>query len=267
MRCLGLCRGPETHLYNAFPMNGTASRWPRRALVILAWAAAAMFVAGVVGVAGFWVATRFGSHDATAIVPNVVGLDESEARRAAEQAGVVLEIVDERNDATVRSGAVLAQDPPPDSRVRLGRKIRIVKSLGDERIEIPSLVGQSSREVEFKIRQQGLTSGNETRAFIASAPAGTVVGQVPAPGTVAGSETRVHRLVSEGDIPTRYVMPDLTGLPLSRVESWIEASGFRRGAVRRRPADGTPSGLVVGQLPLSGHPIAAKSSVELTVSQ
>ena len=127
--------------------------------------------------------------------------------------------------------------------------------------------GEASREVEFRIRQQGLASGNEARAFVRASAAGTVVGQVPAPGTIAGADTRVHRLVSEGAVPVRWVMPDLTGLPLSRAESWIEMSGFRRGTVRRSSSDGRPSGVVVGQLPLSGHPIAAKGLIELTVAQ
>ena len=54
---------------------------------------------------------------------------------------------------------------------------------------------------------------------------------------------------------------------LARAESWIEMSGFRRGAVRRRSAEGRPAGVVVGQLPLSGHPVAAKGLIELTVAQ
>jgi beta-lactam-binding protein with PASTA domain len=61
-------------------------------------------------------------------------------------------------------------------------------------------------------------------------------------------------------------MPDLTGKTLREAQEWITLCGFRRGAVRRVPADGKPSGMIVGQLPLSGYPIARREVVELTVA-
>jgi beta-lactam-binding protein with PASTA domain len=53
---------------------------------------------------------------------------------------------------------------------------------------------------------------------------------------------------------------------LREAQEWITLCGFRRGAVRRVPADGKPSGMIVGQLPLSGYPIARREVVELTVA-
>jgi beta-lactam-binding protein with PASTA domain len=61
-------------------------------------------------------------------------------------------------------------------------------------------------------------------------------------------------------------MPDLTGRTLRDVQEWITLCGFRSRAVRRVPAEGKRSGTVLGQLPLSGYPIARRDVVELTVA-
>lgn len=248
-------------------MTEPSPKRARRATAAGAWIVLAAALVLVAGGGAFWVATHLGRREATSVVPELVGLGADEAARAAERAGVVLEVVDERNDPSVPSGAVLAQDPAAGSRVRGGRKVRVVRSLGGARIDVPSLLGAPAREAEFRIRQQGLSPGDESRTFARRAPAGSVLAQVPAPGTIAGSDTRVHRLVSDGPVPARWVMPDLTGLALPRVEAWLETCGLRRGTVRRVPSDAGPAGTVVGQLPPSGHPIAARGIVELTVAQ
>jgi beta-lactam-binding protein with PASTA domain len=61
-------------------------------------------------------------------------------------------------------------------------------------------------------------------------------------------------------------MPDLAGRTLREAQEWITLCGFRSGAVRRVPAEGKRSGTIVGQLPLSGYPIAPRDVVELTVA-
>jgi beta-lactam-binding protein with PASTA domain len=61
-------------------------------------------------------------------------------------------------------------------------------------------------------------------------------------------------------------MPDLAGRTLRDAQEWITLCGFRGGVVRRVPSDGRLSGTIVGQLPLSGYPVARRDVVELTVA-
>ena len=105
--------------------------------------------------------------------------------------------------------------------------------------------------------------GEEVRATAS----GAVLAQVPPAKTPAVPNTRVHRLVSDGPPVATWVMPDLTGLSRGAAESWISASDFRRGAVRRVRMSGRRSGSVVGQLPLAGYPIRSRDVVELTVAE
>lgn len=223
----------------------------------------------IVVVAGFafLLSLRVDGRSRVTEVPDLIGLPRDDAARRAADRGLVVEVVDQRNDTQVQSGSVLLQDPAAGVVVRPGRKIRLVLSLGGEVIPVPDVVGHASRRVEIELRQQGLTPGDEAHVFAAGAPLGSVIAQVPPPGTAGVPGTRVHRLVSEGPRSSRWVMPDLTGRPLSLVDPWIETAGFRRGAVRRLPSPGTSPGSVVGQLPLAGYPIGARDVVEVTVAE
>ena len=240
--------------------RGGRYRFARRAVALVA-------LAGACAAAGFWIALRLGPEVVEATVPDLAGVPVEEAERRAREAGLVFEIVEDRNDPEADPGTVAEQEPAPGARVARGRAVRVVRSLGSERLEVPDLVGEPAREVEIRLRQSGLVAGDEARAFRRGAPAGTVVAQVPPAGGPASDGTRIHRLVSDGPVPVRWVMPDLSGKPLAVVEDWLRWSGMRRGALRRVDADGREPGSVVGQLPAAGSPVAARGVVELTVAR
>lgn len=239
----------------------------RRITILAAWTLGAGALVLVIGAISFWLAMRADRRSTAVSVPDLGGLPLADALAAAETVGLRVEVVDERNDASVASGRVLGQDPPAAAQVRVGRTVRVVLSLGGKTVRVPALTGKPAREVAIRLGQDGLTAGDEARAHERIATPGTVIAQVPPAESPALPGGRVHRLVSDGPVPARWVMPDLTGRSLSRVEDWLDLCGLRRGAVRRIPTSGRPSGVVVGQLPLSGYPIPARGVVELTVTE
>jgi serine/threonine-protein kinase len=217
-------------------------------------------------IASFYVAMQRRQRASEVEVPALVGMSRDEARERARGASLVLDVADERNDPRVASGHVLEQMPPAGSSVRRGRKVKVVLSLGDRVLAVPDLVGRPARALDIELRAAGFAGGDESRAYSYTAPAGIVLAQVPPAGTPALPSTRIHRLVSEGPPPVRWVMPDLTGRPRAQAEQWIELNGFRRGAVREVRAAGRAAGTVVGHQPLPGHPVRTRDIVELTIA-
>jgi serine/threonine-protein kinase len=199
-------------------------------------------------------------------VPDWTGRSREEALADAARVGLVFEVGEQRHDPGVAADRIIQQDPPAGSQVRQGRTIRVVVSLGGETLTVPELGGHPARQAELELRRAGLAPGWESLVHDDSAPVGQVLAQSPAAGTLSVSGDRVHRLVSEGPRPPRWVMPDLTGRTLREAQDWITLCGFRGGAVRHVPADGRQSGTVVGQLPLSGYAIGRRDVVELTVA-
>jgi len=239
----------------------------KRAGWIAAWVfGVAAVVGGVFGLS-FYLAVRSAVLSNEITVPDLSGLDLEAAAAEVKPFELRLQVVDQRHDPAVASGRVLEQMPRPGSSVRRGRKVRLVVSLGGEVLAVPDLLGEADRAVEIELRQEGFVPGEEAHVAAPGTTAGTVIGQVPPPGTPAVPNSRVHRLVSDGPSLRTWVMPELIGLRRGDAERWIAGAGFRRGAVRRVSMDGWPAGTVVGQLPLPGYPVRERDVVELTVAQ
>ena len=139
--------------------------------------------------------------------------------------------------------------------------------LGGRVLEVPNLSSKADRAVEIELRRDGFAPGDEARIHSSAVPAGRIVGQVPPAGSPAVPNTRVHRLVSEGERPVRFVMPDLIGLSRTAAERWIRVSGFRVGPVRKIPSMNRVSGTVLGQIPMAGYPVRSREIFEITVAR
>ena len=239
----------------------------RRAARIAGWTVAGALVVLALAATSFCVAFRAKRNANVVIVPDWTGVARDEATRRAAELGLVFEVAERRHDPGVAADRVLSQEPGPATKVRRGRTIRAVVSLGGETITVPEVTGQPSRQVEMEIRRLGLVPGWDARVHDAATDAGRVIAQSPSGGTLSVPGEPVHRLVSEGARPARFVMPDLRERTLREVQEWITLCGFRAGPVRRVRSDGRAAGTVVGQLPLPGHPIERRDAVELSVAE
>jgi len=243
--------------------------WPGLKRLISAglWLFVGIGLAGVVFVASFYTAMRVEMRSTQVEVPQLRGLTLVEAKESVDPLGLVLEVVDQRNDPRVASGGVLGQTPRAGDSVRRGRKVKLILSLGGRVLEVPDLVGQAARAVSIKLEQEGFVPGDEANVFSTEVPRGRVMAQVPPPRATAMPNSRVHRLVSRGAPTPRWVMPDLSGLTRAEAARWIEKSGFRRGEVREVASSGKTRGEVVAQLPLAGYPIRSRDIVELAIAE
>jgi len=237
----------------------------RRAAVALAWIGATGAIVAATFLVAFLYAMKSEMRSTAVIVPDLSGMPLERAGETAEPLDLRLEVVDRRHDPAVSSGGILQQDPLPGASVRRGRKVKLVVSLGGRVLEVPDIAGRPARTVAIELAREGFAVGDEARVHSPGAEAGIVLAQVPAPGSPAVPNARVHRLVSRGPRERAWVMPDLTGLSRTAAERWIGLCGLRPGPVRRVPASGRAPGTVVGQLPLAGYPVRARDVVELSV--
>jgi len=240
--------------------------WKRIGRAAIWIAGGAMLLAGV-GLVSFCVALRSDRRANVVEVPDWIGHPREEAIADAARLGLMFEVSELRHDAAVAPDRIVRQEPAAGAQVRHGRIVRVVVSLGGETLTVPELTGQPARQAELALLRAGLTPGWDARVHDNAVPASQVIDQAPGAGALSVSGDRVHRLVSDGARAPRWVMPDLTGRTLREGQEWITLCGFRNGAVRNVSATGKLTGTIVGQLPLSGYPIARRDIVELTVAE
>ena len=93
-----------------------------------------------------------------------------------------------------------------------------------------------------------------------------MIAQDPLPENAGLREGKVALLISRGEPPRTYVMPDLTGRSEPEVRSFLGRAGLKSGPVRRDPEAGAPRGAIVEQSPPAGFPVRRGDLVSLTVS-
>jgi len=89
---------------------------------------------------------------------------------------------------------------------------------------LPDFVGQQIGDAQAAAQQGGF-SINQITAANSTQPLGTIVRQVPAPGTPITSGEVVQVWVSAG--PAQVAVPDVTGMTLNQAESALTAAGFQ----------------------------------------
>lgn len=201
------------------------------------------------------------------VVPDVIGMPLPEARATLNAAGLKSSVGSERSVYSdfVPRGAVAVQDPAPESHVKFARQVEIILSRGSRKESIPDLTGLNVEEAaevarSYQMRLTGIARMHDRR------PAGTVVAQTPAPGGSGIVDNRIKLLISEGERPVRYVMPDLRLRPLTEVEALLQRN--RTQYVVKTFANQIEDRNILfikQQYPLPGHMMSADDVVTLKV--
>jgi len=232
----------------------------------------------VVALVSALTAMRFAIHTSEVVVPNLVGKTPIEGEKIAEDSGLQMEVERRYYSPTTPEGKILSQLPPADTQVRRGWQIRVALSLGPQRVEIPSLLGQSQRAAEINIRRRGLDVGALAQLQIPGSPPDQVLSQSPLPNASGVSAPKISLLVTSASQPQALVMPNLVGQPLASATQVLQEAGLRVGVVTFAGQPGSPfspplittpqasaNSTIVSHNPAAGEKVIAGSAVNFQV--
>jgi beta-lactam-binding protein with PASTA domain len=147
-------------------------------------------------ISGYWISPGavFASEHA---VPRVLELPATEAREQLGKLGFRVRVDGERSHPAIPQGAVIWQDPPPETVVPPNSTVQLVLSGGPAPVTVPDVVGLSLQYAEAIIQAAGLKLGRVDK--VASGQEADVVLSVrPPPGNGRPRGSRVELLVSTG---------------------------------------------------------------------
>lgn len=211
----------------------------------------------------------------TRVVPVVKGLMEEEAVRLIEDAD--LEPAVERNYRKVDlAGTVYEQLPSPNAKVREGRKVKLLVSLGPARAIMPDLRGLSLTEAKNRLRavgseygegrvRGGLTLDMISRTSHLSQPLDHVISHFPPAGQEVIIGDKVQLLVSTGPPKASVVVPNVAGMTQVEAESKLSEVGLVVQRVSKELSSGEPD-RVLRITPSAGTPLTAGDWVSLAIS-
>ena len=212
-------------------------------------------------------AMRLAIHGRQVRVPKVVGMTATDARKAADAAGVLLDREGGFYSNEVTEGRVLSQSPAAGTLVRRGWHLRIVQSLGPQRAAVPDLLKQSERAAEINVTRRGLDVGTVAVAHIPDQPPDLVVAQSPPPNAQGVASPKINLLVTAPAESPALIMPSFTGRTLDATARAIQDAGLHPALVRSVPASGLPVGIVLKQSPGAGQKITPGTAITLEVVQ
>ncbi len=201
------------------------------------------------------------------VVPSLVGRRIPEAGVLAARHRLLLRVEGRRNDPSVPVDRVVAQDPGPGSTLKSQRSIRVWVSLGPKRLTVPSVEGESVRSGRLSLEQAQIPVGRLAEVNDPS-DEGTILQQHPPPGqtdTLAAEGASL--LVSRGPRTADYVMPDLIGRPAGDILDVLRGAGLKVTDIRYRTYPGVAPGVILRQVPPSGHRVSPQVPIALDVAK
>lgn len=232
----------------------------RRPPAMWIWGAAALVTAVVIGVV-IWVMSISGQPsvpDASVTVPDVVGMQKSEAVKALEDTDLKVQVVTSPSD-DVAVDEVMSSNPPAGASVAFESTVKITVSAGPDSVRVPNLSGLSADEAKKALEDAGLKVGAITSEDAPYVPKDQVVRSQPAIGSSAAPGSAVDLWVSNGQV----TIPDVTDEPLADAEEVLGGLGLMitRDPDTSCPAD--PSYTVTKMSPGPGR-VDQASEVTLT---
>src|SRR6185295_13347098 len=139
----------------------------------------------VAGVFSAMTAMRVAIRGREVAVPDLVGKTEMEAKLIVEKNGLVLRVTQpSRFVAGIPEGHIVEQNPPKETRLKTGRSVKVLVSLGERKYPVPNLLGASPRSAQLTLEERKLKLGITAHAHTDEGEPSTVVYQSPPPDTV-----------------------------------------------------------------------------------
>ena len=195
-------------------------------------------------------------------IPDVAGLEQSEAENRLEEAGFEVEVV-EAPSSDFPEGQAIGTDPPAGESVRSGARVTLNVSSGPSQVKVPPVVGLTSEAARQQLSARGLElSATEEES---DRPDGEVIAQSPDAGTGVDPGSTVEVTVSSGPGETDVTVPNAVGQLRSDGVSLVRDAGLSATVVEEPTTIQPQDGRVIDQTPSGGSTVAEGTSVTLTV--
>ena len=221
----------------------------------------------IVGVSSYFTLTLLIKSEDTVVVPDLNGKDVVYALKFLSDIGLNTKVKGSEFSAVVPENHVLFQDPEPGTEIKKGRDVKIILSKGAKTVLTPNLSGLSIQQARIILEENDLRQGEMSRTFSRITAKENIIAQFPSSGTVITRGSHVDLLLSTGDRPRTYRMPDLAGLSVEEAILAIETGNLTLGRITSLFYRGIPKDVVAGQEPLPGYPVTEGSPVNIVVNR
>lgn len=172
-----------------------------------------------------------GKKEETKSVPDVSGKDQSEALRILKEAGFTNVKVDTSRFETsseYEQDEVIRTEPSANSEVALDEEINLIVSLGEDKPEVPNVIGMTQASAVSALKAKGLEVSVE-EDYHDSTEKGKVFYQSKRAGSRVTEGSTIIIRVSKGKKQVEVTVPDIIGKSKTYAKNILESQqlGYR----------------------------------------
>lgn len=185
-------------------------------------------------------------------IPNVSGMDESEAQRTLEAKGLKVGTSQFVYSGQVAEGEVIGTTPAAGTSVTADQEVIMKVSKGEEKQAVPSVVGKSESEAQSAIKGAGL-SVSAKYEYSDDVEKGYVISQSPYGGNKVNAGTTVYIVVSKGQKPEDKIqVKNFAGSDEEDLLAWASENGLNASKTRGEYSNNYEEGMIISMTPSSG---------------
>lgn len=239
-------------------------RGRRRAWMITLFAAIGLLLAAG-GVFAYNLANQPPPPPATASIPDVENMTQTEAINALLEKGFRAPVTEPQYSDTVESGLAIGTEPDAGSTVNLDSDITLFISQGPSAVQIPdTLAGMSEAQARDTLRLLGLQGGDTATANSPTVPEGRVLETKPGVGTSVQVGSTVDLVLSTGKV----AVPNLVDMTAEEAKAFLADPSYGlEAAVEEVENSVVEPGTVTGQSAPAGSDVPQGSTITLTVAK
>lgn len=199
-------------------------------------------------------------------VPDLHNKLPKEVVADVEKLELTLKMIGEVPDTSVAKGRIAMQKPRAGDQVKPGRTIQIWVSEGIQAVGSVHLTGVSYRQAELELGQKNLLIGEHSRSYSKNAQNDMIINTDPPLTEELFPGETLDLLVSLGERPTTYIMPNIVGKQFADVKRNLQQFGLIVPEPRYKYNPQAMVGQVLGQEPEPGNAIQKGATVYLEVN-
>ncbi|MFL3050948.1 MAG: PASTA domain-containing protein [Candidatus Neomarinimicrobiota bacterium] len=199
-------------------------------------------------------------------LPDVIGMSYDKAKSSLELEGFFAKRGDVKYTSAYSAGTVIDQYPDPMKRVKPGRTVHLTIAEKERMVAVPDLLGKSIRSGRLVLSEIGLTIDSLIAEFDAEVPVDVIRWQYPRSGDYLRRGSGLTIIISKGNPPNFFQVPNLFGLSLEKAKKLLIKSDLLLGHVTYRQNEDLVPYTILDQSIVAGTILDKKSSMDVTVS-
>ncbi len=210
---------------------------------------------------------RFIFTISTISMPDFTGVPFDSAKKVADKLKLTLKIENEIFTNLYESGCIVSQDIKPKSKIKKGRSVYVVVSMGSKMIAVPNIIGMLKQNAILNIKQSNLDEGFETIVTSGIYKENTVISQYPAQGENVPTGTKVDLLRSGPPEVPNFLMPSFINQNIFDVFKTLKDNQLFVTGLTINTNETLDSGIIVDQSPGAGNMVNKDTPIVFTINK